>query len=908
MVSRPEQAVPAAGGLPPLPGDITLLDGSRFAVDAVGPWIFANTVLRTELLDQVRPSGREPAFSPGFTHTIRLWLTDLLRRLKPGTVRLRLQHLLGADALLHAEAGVQPRAFGAGMITAGLIHRLRKADGGSGAADALIAFYLWGSARESRLPGFDPAVAARLGSPEWNAISSADLPPLPCSIERFDGREWSVPAHGVWETDGRIRCDTTLLDSVRIGKGAARRFRASVFDPRLGHCTRLWLLWEMGRVDLDSVYRLLRSLFSLERFLYDDGESAWAPQSFGVGDISADLFRSFVAHLAGSARNRSAAFDLRRFYDWGCNQSGISDFEQSVLDRMDPSDPRVSAPTLRWEPYTGRDLPPLPARVRLPGGGVYELPSEGVWKPHPQKARLNTTLLDLPGDGRGRLREARVPRESAFSRALAHAMRLFLASRLEEVAVATVLADLNAMGSLERWLHQQGAEPRSVHAESLTFELLDAFRGWANVDGPMKGQTAQKVLAFYTWVANPPRSFPGFSAPTGKLVTGRAFTKPVAGAASRLNDPEESAFCYEEYVQIVDALREEVGGRRRAAHRAVAELCRWLGLRPEAIALSRRGSVWVDEDELGEPHYMYTIPRVKNGVANQGETRDDEIPEELFRLLRSLYPKRETNPDLPLIPVPRGGTPTGANYSLMLKTWARDAGLLTTRVASGPEEAAEVPGGPYRPSALHVTPQRFRRTMATMMSDQGALPEEIAAALDDDTIEMALVYTTNTSKMVDHLSHTLDRHPEWIRILRMFKGQVAAKEDADLPILLGGVPYFSNYRKYADIGRIGGCSRQGDCEEVIPLHCYICPDFRAVDDPVPHERQLEQLRDEVSGARGEESERALVLLRRVDAALVQLTYHLVHRGADASGAPTSKALRRAKIKQSQSITRRSMGT
>jgi hypothetical protein len=134
---------------------------------------------------------------------------------------------------------------------------------------------------------------------------------------------------------------------------------------------------------------------------------------------------------------------------------------------------------------------------------------------------------------------------------------------------------------------------------------------------------------------------------------------------------------------------------------------------------------------------------------------------------------------------------------------------------------------------------------------------------------MAVIYTENTAAMVELLADTLDKHPDWLRHLRLFRGEVVACPDDSLPEVHGGAPWLSNYVDYAAIGTLGRCATLIACEYQPPLSCYLCAYFRP-DPRANHALQLAQVRGEAADRLGHESDRLLGVLKRVDGAIVQV--------------------------------------
>jgi hypothetical protein len=260
--------------------------------------------------------------------------------------------------------------------------------------------------------------------------------------------------------------------------------------------------------------------------------------------------------------------------------------------------------------------------------------------------------------------------------------------------------------------------------------------------------------------------------------------------------------------------------------------------------------------------------------------------------------RRRINPQLGealfALPVPAGEDPPLLGLPLRsasdairgaMRRWAEDVDLVTDRVAAG-KRGSRGTAGKVAPAndgsgtngvRLPVFPYRFRRTIALLLANQGAEAGTIAAALGDRTLAMASVYAQSSSSMVEILERTLDRHPDWIRVVKMFRGELAQESHRALPIILGGVPQLAQYAEYVDIGPIGFCSNAGECTLYPPLSCYRCPFFRAVPSELPHRRQLAQLKEEIADGVGVESDRMVAVLERDAAAIVEVLARATER-------------------------------
>jgi len=229
-------------------------------------------------------------------------------------------------------------------------------------------------------------------------------------------------------------------------------------------------------------------------------------------------------------------------------------------------------------------------------------------------------------------------------------------------------------------------------------------------------------------------------------------------------------------------------------------------------------------------------------------TKEYLITEQLALLLTSHSTAAEG--DDPFLLNWLGEARIDGDFHLAFQRWAEDLNLTTTRIVPGRKER------------LPLSAYRFRRTIATMLADNGASPEEIAEFLDDASIAMALVYTSTSSNIVDVLRDTLDKHPSWFRLIDAFLGRIATRDDAALPHIIGGAPQLMHYARYARrIGVIGQCALQGLCELMPPLSCYSCVHFRARGRSECHELQLQQLIDDVDSKIGIESDRVVGAIR-----------------------------------------------
>jgi hypothetical protein len=472
---------------------------------------------------------------------------------------------------------------------------------------------------------------------------------------------------------------------------------------------------------------------------------------------------------------------------------------------------------------------------------------------------------------------AAVGRRSMLGASVAHAMKLYLAHLVTRRTPRSVRSVLSAFAHFERYCHETlhfARGRRQVEAADLTFALMDAYRRACESTLGTKGAYAYHVVKFYLWCRR--SGYDGYTREVARDLNPMSFESGLRGHIARTQCPRRGAYSFEERVQIERAIRQERGDPQ---DRAIVAVFFYLGVRTEAVTLMRRRHLEAPIHP-GECFWLH-VPRVKQRGAGGGEHTDRRrIDPQLGALLLSIQPAGTGDADTPLFPLTPGREHDDVRQALCRWADHDDVDLVTDRVSlaqSGwrnPEKPVKRP----ELARLHVFPYRFRRTIATIMADQGAEVGEIAAALGDKTLAMAIVYAQSSATMVEVLERTLDRHPEWIRVVNLFRGTVAEGADAQLLAILGGAPQLAAYAEYVGIGVIGFCANEGECTWFPPIACYRCPFFRAVAARLPHRRQLAQLKEEIASGIGVESDRMIAVLERDAAAIVELLARIAERG------------------------------
>lgn len=524
-------------------------------------------------------------------------------------------------------------------------------------------------------------------------------------------------------------------------------------------------------------------------------------------------------------------------------------------------------------------LPPLPEHVVDRNGRRINLTGP-MWRTDTGTDRVIYPVfrLNRPAERGEEGREHRAHkaigergRGSMLADPLAHAMKLYLSYRLTKFAPRTVRADLSGFLHFERYCFDElrfhrGGKPIQPH--DLSPSLLDVYRSRCEETLNTKGHYPYMVAQFYGWCRR--RGYPGFSRKVDMRLKAIRFEGSLKGHIARMQCPRRGALEFEERMQIEEAIQAGVGD---PIARAVVFLLQQLGIRPQAAVLLRRRHLEAPQHP-GEAWWLH-VPRVKQRRAVGTEILwKRRISSRLGHTLRDLPVQPGDDP--PLLPLQNDNKKQ--QLRTLLRQWANDADLITDRLAPG-EGGWRSRRNPGRldNARLPLTPYRFRRTIALMLANQGADAGTIAAALDDKTLGMASVYAQSSSTMVDLLERTLDRHPEWIRVVRLFRGEVAVEGDEKGWAILGGIPQLADYSEYADIGVIGFCGNREKCTLYPPLSCYRCPFFRAVPQDKPHRRQLAQLKAEIRAGQGSESDRMVSIFERDAAAVVDLVARISER-------------------------------
>jgi integrase len=290
----------------------------------------------------------------------------------------------------------------------------------------------------------------------------------------------------------------------------------------------------------------------------------------------------------------------------------------------------------------------------------------------------------------------------------------------------------------------------------------------------------------------------------------------VKGAAVRFRDPLKGPLDSDEQRIVIQAI---AAGAGTPFDRALLMLHLELGLNPQSTARMKNHDLRVFETKIVDggrsrtiTKYQIQMPRVKKRKEFR-ETRTRPVSDQLGQLLIAL---RKGGPEDPLFHwLPSDSPEEGINQAMA--RFATAARLISPRTRS----------------QLHLTPRRFRSTLATEMAREGASRERIAEVLDHTDLQNVDVYVEAASYVVDQLGEQFDRIFD--PLLQRFRGRIV---DSHTRSVFPGVPPKSIPGELVhlptaplNLGGIGMCGRDvckdGLCRLAPPLTCYPCEFFAA---------------------------------------------------------------------------------
>jgi integrase len=544
-----------------------------------------------------------------------------------------------------------------------------------------------------------------------------------------------------------------------------------------------------------------------------------------------------------------------------------------------------------------RGIPSLPKQAVTTLGEVVKLKGP-IWRLQSNKdgmgeSTISVDKLDNPKQ-RGQEQNIHAPtRASMFHPDFIYAIKVFLAESILQISPRGVNNSSRAFHHFERYIFDNLSrliEAQSFNFENLTYEVLFAYVNYCIQHAAVKGAYGSTIRKFYQWGVR--KQIAGFDKVIYQELCNIKNPGSLKGHIARFRDPVKGAFTWEEQVQIYQKIVNEEGDDEG---RAIVSIYQQLGIRPEALVLLRRKHLEIIPTS-SDHEFFLNVPRVKKpgAIVALNDCKRRPISSRLGNLILKFHSAGSEEPETRLLPTLNKSRPHQEIHQKMVH-WADEVDLVTTRLSienQGRRNMRLKKNRSPKFARLPVTAYRFRRTLATNLAEQGATVYEIADALDDESITQSSTYVENTSVITDVLESTIDSHPEWSQIIKLFRGEVEDHQGTALPEVLGGAPYLADYDEFSDIGSLGHCANPANCELEPPLSCYLCPFFRPTLNIKPHERQLVQIQRELNKNIWVESDRMNSVLRKNMAAIVQLLSQLApSKGALAKVLDRIKATR-----------------
>lgn len=412
------------------------------------------------------------------------------------------------------------------------------------------------------------------------------------------------------------------------------------------------------------------------------------------------------------------------------------------------------------------------------------------------------------------------------------AFRLWFIERLElridlrpATAIATELPNLLINES----------ESESEHA---VFEWACALSTRALLKG--QPDLATGVRLFYAWCVD--EDLPYFCETKLDILNRMPLPRSGAEHLVSLLDPVGGPYSYTELREIEKYLNDNPGLVRG---RAIYHLCRDWGLRPIQLALLRATDLGCDE--IGP---FILAPSVK-GIRRSGLRRNvtnfrkrhisaeaNESVEALIQhnighcndlraeLVKHNLVSLQAADSLPQPLFPGGRSkarltrflsdPAISDYVLhsdairISREFRELTGKLCIPRIRGAGESLRDEQGDL---LLEIGCYRLRRTMGTSMVMNGASPDEVADALDHETVNTVSHYFKLNGDLIDYVNEAHSSSEVMKAAVQMWSGQLMTRNEALT-------------RNLYTINNLGVCKRDSVCPHHPTISCYACPKFR----------------------------------------------------------------------------------
>lgn len=504
------------------------------------------------------------------------------------------------------------------------------------------------------------------------------------------------------------------------------------------------------------------------------------------------------------------------------------------------------------------DLPPVPQRILSRDGVVVET-GTAIW--HLSRAsdpsvnyRIDWGLLDHVGA---------YPRLTLRAR---HLLKLYLADRISKKKTSTIRANY---GSFTRWLATHGVDSpvdlQHFNWSDVSEGLARAFLEWGVRHTAEKGIHFLCLRAFYEWGVA--RGYADFHWDTLGRIKPIKATGNAKGHNVRFHHPTKGPYSSDELFQIRKALLAKQGTDQ---DRAIVMLHLELGLNPYASIqiINADFKRYETENVIA---YQANIPCIKKRTVHR-ETKRRPISSTLGQLLEHL---QQGGPEDPLLHW-LGLSWAEKAITQAMRRFVRVAGIIS----------------PQTETVLHMSPRRFRTSLATHMAAQGASKFHIAEILDHTDLSNVDVYVQTQSSIADDLAAATDRTLQ--PLVKRFLGKIVEATEIGEGTQEQIIPAYAPYLPLPmlNTGGLGLCGndvpKNGLCRLLPPLSCYLCSSFVAFRHG-PHEEMLEALLNFLQQAKGTADDRILKQLDDVCTAISEVLAQVRSNPQKGSSAAQTKS-------------------
>lgn len=452
------------------------------------------------------------------------------------------------------------------------------------------------------------------------------------------------------------------------------------------------------------------------------------------------------------------------------------------------------------------NLPALPLKIVTRDGQTIDL-SGSVWKI--RKTSDGGDIISIDWDSCNRKL-----RTDFLSLRAIHLFKLYIADRIARKSPSAAGNAYQWLLFFLRWCNTHIAK---IHFDwtDLSEGLCRTFLDYSVSNTHNKGNYFSCLRSFYEWGVA--RQYPDFSRDFLLILKSITAIGNSKGHHVRFRDPLKGPFSPDEKLFITQAVTAKKGDEQ---DRIIVMIFLELGLNSLATTRLRNEDLKSYRSE-GAVFYQIDVPRMKKRTARR-ETKARPISARLGELLTSQQ--------------------TGGEKDHLLH-WldhSHPQGSIVRAMRQFTEAAVLV--SPRTNNLLHLSPRRFRYTLATQMAEEGAPAWLIAEILDHSDLQNIHVYIETASTIADHVERATEQSLK--PLVNRFLGRFATAEEEQGNTTYPLIPAAAPQLPLLNTGGIGLCGhdthKKGPCQRLPPLSCYSCVSFIPLRSG-PHQEMLDSI-------------------------------------------------------------------